>query len=151
MFTCLKHFPGHGSSRADSHLGFTDVTDTWSEAELEPFAILIRAGLADMVMSAHVFHDELDPCYPATLSSAVIGGILRRRLEYDGVVVCDDLQMRAIADRFGVEEAAELALTAGANIIIYRQQPGLGTGRCGKACRPSERSRGRQAHQPAAP
>ncbi len=115
--TCLKHFPGHGSARADSHRGFTDVTDSWSEEELRPYDEMIRAGLADSVMCAHVFHAGLDPCYPASLSAAIVGGVLRRRLGFDGVVLSDDLQMRAIADTYGVEEAAELAITAGADLV----------------------------------
>src|SRR5690606_28512487 len=67
MLAALKHFPGHGSATADSHLGFVDVSDTWSAEELEPFAQLIDAGLADSVMTAHIFNETLDPEYPATL------------------------------------------------------------------------------------
>jgi beta-N-acetylhexosaminidase len=116
--TCLKHFPGHGSSTVDSHLGVADVSSTWSETELEPYARLIRSNLADMVMGGHLFHDGLDSCYPASLSASVITGILRRRLGYDGVVASDDLQMGAIADSYGAEEAAELAVTAGADLVV---------------------------------
>ena len=113
----LKHFPGHGSSTADSHLGLTDVTHTWVEAELDPYRILIEAGLVDGVMSGHVFNASLDPQLPATLSKAVIDGLLRRRLGFDGVVVSDDMQMGAIANHYGFEKALQLAILAGVDLI----------------------------------
>jgi beta-N-acetylhexosaminidase len=113
----LKHFPGHGSSTADSHLGFVDVTDTWSETELVPYRRIVAAGMADVVMTAHVFNRNLDPDYPATLSRRVITSLLRKQIGYDGVVITDDMQMGAIADNYGFTEALELAVNAGADII----------------------------------
>lgn len=118
VLTAAKHFPGHGSSRTDSHLGFTDVTETWTEAELIPFRELTRQGLADMVMTAHVFDARLDPDHPATLSRAVIDGILRERLGFAGVVVTDDLQMRAVAGRYGLKESVRLIVNAGADVLL---------------------------------
>lgn len=118
ILTAAKHFPGHGSSRSDSHLGFTDVSATWAEAELTPFAALIGQNLADMVMTAHVFNARLDPKYPATLSRAVISGLLRRKLGFSGVVVTDDLQMRAVAGNYGFKEALGLAVNAGADVLL---------------------------------
>ena len=118
VLTAAKHFPGHGSSRTDSHLGFTDVTDTWTEAELIPFRELLRQNLADMVMTAHVFNARLDPDYPATLSQSVIGGLLRQRLGFTGVVVTDDLQMRAVAGRYGLKESVRLIVEAGADVLL---------------------------------
>jgi beta-N-acetylhexosaminidase len=118
VLTAAKHFPGHGSSTSDSHLGFTDVSATWTEAELQPFVELIRAGLADMVMTAHVFNTRLDTKHPATLSRPVITGLLRKKLSYTGVVVTDDLQMRAVASRYGFKEALGLAVNAGADILL---------------------------------
>lgn len=113
----LKHFPGHGSSTADSHLGFVDVTETWSEVELEPFRRIIAAGQADAIMTAHIFNANLDPDLPATLSHATIEGVLRGDLGYDGVVITDDMQMGAISQYYGFEAALELAINAGADII----------------------------------
>jgi beta-N-acetylhexosaminidase len=118
VLTAAKHFPGHGSSTTDSHLGFTDVTATWTEAELIPFAELTRQGLADMVMTAHVFDARLDPDYPATLSRSVIDGVLRGRLGFTGVVVTDDLQMRAVAGRYGLKESVRLIVNAGADVLL---------------------------------
>jgi beta-N-acetylhexosaminidase len=117
VLTTVKHFPGHGSSTGDTHLGMVDVTGTWSETELIPYRTLIRENMIDMLMTTHVFNRNLDPDYPATLSQRIITGILREQLGYDGVVMTDDLQMRAIKDHFGLEQSIELALNAGADII----------------------------------
>jgi beta-N-acetylhexosaminidase len=113
----LKHFPGHGSALGDTHLGFTDVTNTWSDAELIPYRELISKGKVDAVMTAHIFNSTLDPDLPATLSPAVITGLLRQELGFDGVVISDDIQMRGITDLFKVEKAIELAIVAGVDMI----------------------------------
>jgi beta-N-acetylhexosaminidase len=117
--TTLKHFPGHGSSRDDSHLGFTDVTRTWSRAELEPYAKMIEAGLCDAVMTAHVFNAGLDASFPATLSRRVISGLLREGMAYDGVVISDDMQMKAISANYGFEEAVIRAVEAGVDVLTF--------------------------------
>lgn len=119
VLTALKHFPGHGSSSTDSHLGFTDVTDTWTRAELIPYARIIEAGEVDAVMTAHVFNARLDSAYPATLSRRIISGILRGELGFEGVVLSDDMQMGAIADRYGLETAIRLAIEAGVDILVF--------------------------------
>ncbi|CAG0943092.1 beta-N-acetylhexosaminidase [Anaerolineae bacterium] len=117
VLTTLKHFPGHGSSKADSHLGFVDVTQTWTRAELDPYARIIQAGQCDAVMTAHVFNANLDPKLPATLSKKILTGILRDELKFDGVVITDDMGMKAIADNYGFESAIQLAIDAGADLI----------------------------------
>lgn len=122
VLTTLKHFPGHGSSTADSHLGVVDVTDTWSPVELEPYRRLIPAGLADSILTAHVFNAQLDPVNPATLSSATIDGLLRGELGYEGVVMSDDMQMGAIRKAYGYEDAVRLALLAGVDILTIANQ-----------------------------
>ncbi len=113
----LKHFPGHGNAIDDSHYGFVDVTNGWSEAELEPFAALIQAGKADLIMTAHLFNRNIDDEYPATLSAKTINGLLRGQLGYDGVVVTDDLYMQAIRNQYSIPTALELAINAGADLI----------------------------------
>jgi beta-N-acetylhexosaminidase len=118
----LKHFPGHGSSTGDTHLGVVDVTTTWSDIELEPFRRLIAGGTVDAVLTAHVFNATLDADYPATLSQATITGILRERLGYSGVVLSDDMQMGAIRDAFGYEDAVRLAINAGVDILTIANQ-----------------------------
>lgn len=119
VLTALKHFPGHGSSFADSHVGFVDVTDTARpEIELEPYRRLIAEGLADSVMTAHVVNRWIDDRRPATLSWRAITGLLRRDLGFDGPVVSDDLRMGAIEKRYGIAEAAQMALGAGVDILL---------------------------------
>ena len=120
--TTLKHFPGHGSSVGDTHLGVVDVTDTWQPVELEPFGDLIHDGLADAILTAHVFNARLDPEHPATLSAATINGILRRQLGWDGVVISDDMQMGAIRDAYGYADAVRLAILAGVDILTIANQ-----------------------------
>jgi beta-N-acetylhexosaminidase len=113
----LKHFPGHGSSAEDSHLGLVDVTTSWSRTELEPYANIINAGEADAIMTAHVFNANLDRDYPATLSKSTITGLLREELGYNGVVISDDMQMGAIVNEYGFETAIQAAIEAGVDII----------------------------------
>lgn len=116
---CLKHFPGHGSAAGDSHLGFVDNTKQWRAEELEPYRCLIASGLADSVMTAHVINRKLDSAgLPATLSPGIISGLLRDEIGFDGVVVSDDLQMKAISDRWSYEEAVRMAVLAGVDILI---------------------------------
>jgi beta-N-acetylhexosaminidase len=124
VLCALKHFPGHGSSTADSHKGFVDVTSTWSLRELNPYRDIIDAGKADAIMTAHVFNANLDSVYPATLSHQTITGVLRGELGYDGVVITDDMQMGAIRDQFGLERSIELAINAGVDIIALANQTG---------------------------
>ncbi len=119
VLTAIKHFPGHGSAPGDTHLGFVDVTGTWSSAELEPYRTLVSEGNADLVMTAHVFNGRLDAEWPATLSPATVTGVLRTELGFQGVVVSDDLQMGAIADHYGLETAVHQALAAGVDILLF--------------------------------
>lgn len=116
--TCFKHFPGHGSATTDTHLGFTDVTGSWSETELEPYRILINEGNCRMVMTSHVFNRNIDPDLPATLSRPFITGMLRERLGFDGVVVTDDLQMQGLTQFFDYPTIVERSILAGVDIIL---------------------------------
>jgi beta-N-acetylhexosaminidase len=126
----IKHFPGHGSSLADTHLGFVDVTETWVEKELEPFRQLIASGDCWSVMTAHIFNAKLDPELPATLSRRIIGGILREQYQFDGVVFSDDMEMGAISSRYGLETALYHAIDAGVDIVTFANnviyQPDVG-------------------------
>ena len=115
--TCIKHFPGHGSSLGDTHDGFTDVTNTWTEIELEPFVTLLERRRCDAIMTSHIFNANLDPQLPATLSHRIIVGLLREQMGYSGVVVSDDLGMRAISSSYSFETGVELAVKAGVDIL----------------------------------
>ncbi len=118
VLCAIKHFPGHGSSSRDSHLGSVDVTNTWKEMELEPYQRIIDEGMADAVMTAHIFNKRLDSEHPATLSNRIVTGKLRQELRYDGVVVSDDMQMGAITNNYDFERAIQIALEAGIDLIV---------------------------------
>lgn len=125
IITVLKHFPGHGSSTGDTHLGLTDVTKTWNEDELDPYRSLINAGYAGGVMTAHIVNGKLDEKdLPGTLSDAMINGLLRNKLHFTGVVFSDDMQMQAIAKYYGLEESIRLAITAGVDILMFSNNAG---------------------------
>lgn len=119
-----KHFPGHGSSTSDSHLGFVDVTNTWTNKELIPFtSVLNQPSSCGMVMSAHLVNRQLDDSgLPATLSYKVLTGLLRQQLSFNGVIITDDMQMKAISDHYKLEDAVTLAINAGADMLIFGNQ-----------------------------
>ncbi len=120
LITSIKHFPGHGSSKDDTHFGVADVTNTWNEQELKPYKVLIDSGYADGVMTSHIVNKNLDPKgYPGTLSKDILDGILRKRLGYKGVVFSDDMQMHAISKNFGLEETIKLAINAGVDVMCF--------------------------------
>lgn len=120
VLTSLKHFPGHGSSKDDTHLGIADVTNTWEERELKPYQALIDSGYVDAVMTSHIVNRKLDSKgNPGTLSNDILEGILRKRLHFNGVVFSDDMQMHAITKHFGFEEAVKLAIQAGVDIMTF--------------------------------
>ncbi len=124
VLSAVKHFPGHGASKEDSHLGLPDVTHLWSETELEPFSALLSEQLPDLVMMAHLYSAQWDETYPATLSDAVITGMLRQQLGFEGVVVSDDMKMGAIAQNYSLEESIELAVKAGVDILLFGNNSG---------------------------
>ncbi len=119
VLTAIKHFPGHGSAKVDPHEGIVNITATWNERELIPFRDLISNKFARMVMVGHVIHPLFsDDDRPASLSKLAIQGVLRKELGFRGLIVTDDLDMEAITARYSVEEAAVLAISAGADLII---------------------------------
>ncbi len=118
--TALKHFPGHGSSMTDSHLGITDVTKLWKESELIPYKEIIRSGHCDAIMTAHIVNCKLDTsCLPATLSSVIVTDLLRTSLGFKGVVFSDDMQMFAISKNYGLENAIRKSIQAGVDVVVF--------------------------------
>ncbi|MFI9719203.1 glycoside hydrolase family 3 protein [Streptomyces sp. NPDC052396] len=121
---CVKHFPGHGDTAVDSHHDMPRVQadlETLRERELVPFRAAVAAGVK-AVMSAHVLTPALDPELPGTLSPAVLHGLLRAPVEqgglgFDGLIVTDGIEMKAIADGYGIERGTVLAIAAGADAI----------------------------------
>ncbi|RKD32255.1 beta-N-acetylhexosaminidase [Thermohalobacter berrensis] len=118
-----KHFPGHGDTDVDSHIGLPKVPhdiDRLKKVELKPFQNAIEAGV-DMIMTAHVVLpaiDDTEPSLPATLSHKVLTGLLREDMGFDGVIITDALEMKAIADNFGPEESVIRAVKAGTDIVL---------------------------------
>jgi beta-N-acetylhexosaminidase len=124
--TCAKHFPGHGDTDMDSHFALPrlDLDRTrLDRTELPPFRAAIAAEVAS-IMTAHVLFPKLDPRRPATLSPAVMG-MLRDELGYDGLVFSDDVEMKAVADHFSVEQRSLGVLEAGVDIILACSQADL--------------------------
>jgi beta-N-acetylhexosaminidase len=118
--SCGKHFPGHGDTSQDSHQELPRLEHTLQRlraVELEPFHAWSKAGLAS-VMTAHVIFGALDGEHPATLSPHVLRDLLRGELGYRGLVFSDDLEMKAIADHYGYEEAAILGVRAGVDNFL---------------------------------
>ena len=120
VLACGKHFPGHGDTATDSHLELPRIDHAWERLErieLLPFARAAAAGMP-MIMTAHVVFAALDATRPATLSPQVIEGLLRGKLGYRGVIISDDLDMKAIADHIGVAAAAVDAIRAGCDVLL---------------------------------
>jgi beta-N-acetylhexosaminidase len=121
LLTCGKHFPGHGDTATDSHLELPVVARdrrALLATELVPFRRAIAARFP-MIMTAHVRYPALDAKLPATLSPTIVSGLLRRRFGFRGVIVTDDLEMRAISDQWGPGETAVLALAAGCDLLLF--------------------------------
>jgi beta-N-acetylhexosaminidase len=120
LAACGKHFPGHGDTSTDSHHDLPLVEhppDRIRRVELVPFRAAIEAGVAS-IMTAHVLLPAFDEQSPATLSSKVVDALLKQELAYDGVVLSDDLEMRAISDRYAMGEAAVRSIVAGCDAFL---------------------------------
>jgi len=125
VIPCCKHFPGHGGTAVDSHIDLpVDERDKAAlvKSDLVPFAAAIEMKV-EMTMTAHVLYRSLDPEFPATLSRKVISGMLRKEMGFDGVVITDDLDMGAVADRYAPEESAYLAFSAGVDLLLICNDP----------------------------
>jgi len=122
IITSLKHFPGHGSGRTDSHIDMVDISRSWNEQELAPFAQLIAENLADTVMIGHLHVASLQQGeaakLPATFSPALLEGVLRGQLRFEGVIISDDLEMGAIRRYYRPREALVRAIKAGNDLLI---------------------------------
>jgi len=118
--TVLKHFPGHGNSQKDSHFDVTDVSNYWKEEELIPYAALIKEGNVDAIMTAHIVNDKLDASkLPATLSKKIMTGLLREKMGFNGLIISDDMHMRAISEHFGFEESIVMCVNAGVDVLMF--------------------------------
>jgi beta-N-acetylhexosaminidase len=117
---CGKHFPGHGDTSTDSHHELPLIEhppDRLDAVELVPFRAAIEARVAS-IMTAHILIPAYDETRPATLSPAIVDGLLKKTLGYDGLVLSDDLEMKAISARYGVPEATMGAIDAGCDAVL---------------------------------
>ncbi|MEM7179457.1 MAG: glycoside hydrolase family 3 N-terminal domain-containing protein [Spirochaetota bacterium] len=124
ILSCLKHFPGHGSAKGDTHKGIVDITRPWSYHELVPFLSL--ASQAPAIMTAHVYHRQLDAYLPATLSPTILKYL--KPDNFRGIYVSDDMHMGAILKRKknyheALEESVLLAIKAGINLLVFSNNP----------------------------
>ncbi len=120
----VKHFPGHGDTAVDSHLELPKVTkslDDLNQLELVPFKAAIDSG-ADVVMVAHILLPKIDPQYPSSMSKEVITGMLREQLGFDGVVMTDDMTMKAITNHFDIGQASVDSVKAGSDVILIAHE-----------------------------
>ncbi|MGK7346183.1 MAG: beta-N-acetylhexosaminidase [Candidatus Nitrospinota bacterium M3_3B_026] len=120
VLSCAKHFPGHGGTSLDSHLALpVDARPAarFEEAELRPFMMAAEEG-APFVMTAHVVYPAFDEKLPATLSKKIVTGLLREKIGYGGIVISDDMDMKAISQGWADDEAARLALAAGVDMLL---------------------------------
>jgi beta-N-acetylhexosaminidase len=116
---CVKHFPGHGDTHVDSHRDLPTVDKAVDELERFEFApFRMAAASAPAMMTAHIVYPALDPDHPATMSRAILTGVLRERFDYRGVIITDGMDMHAIAHRYEAGEAAVNALVAGADMVM---------------------------------
>ncbi|MNJ91194.1 putative lipoprotein YbbD precursor [compost metagenome] len=125
VLSCVKHFPGHGNTLLDSHfdLPVENLTlEQLENRELIPFKKTFKSRV-DMVMTAHIMFPEIDPEWPVTLSEKFIKGIIRDEYRYRGLVITDDLGMKALASNYGVDEIPVRALQAGAELLLYCNEP----------------------------
>ncbi len=121
LLSCAKHFPGHGNTLKDSHVDLPIVKKSLDQIraeELQPFIKAVKARV-DMVMMAHIIVEDIDPELPCSLSP-IAHEILRNDLKYKGLILSDDMQMKAITDHRGTGEAAMMAIKAGSDLIEYR-------------------------------
>lgn len=124
VLSCLKHFPGHGSARGDTHAGLVDVSDTWKECEIDPYRSLVADSGVDMVMVAHVINSAMGDRLPASLSPNVVKKKLRGDLGFQGVVITDDMAMGAIVRQYGFAEGLRMAIAAGCDMLCLSNNGG---------------------------
>jgi beta-N-acetylhexosaminidase len=117
---CAKHFPGHGDTSQDSHLTLPRIDHDLARldrVELPPFVAAIGAGVAT-IMTSHILFRAIDPDLPATMSRPILTGLLRQRLGFEGVIISDDLEMKAIADNYGIEQTMIRGANAGIDLFM---------------------------------
>jgi beta-N-acetylhexosaminidase len=120
IVTVAKHFPGHGSSRVDSHKALADVSESWREIEIEPYRALAQQHLLDAVMLGHIYHPTFSDGakLPASLSGRAVRALRDQPIGFDGMVVSDDMEMGGVADDYSLEERVIKAVNAGTDLLV---------------------------------
>ena len=117
--TSIKHFPGHGSVKGDTHKGFVSATNTFKNEELIPYKKLGKYNQLNMVMVSHIFNKHFDKKYPASLSEKTINDFLIDEIGFNGVVISDDYDMGAIRKNYSLREIVVASINAGVNILMF--------------------------------
>lgn len=149
VLVTVKHFPGHGDTAIDTHVGLAKVEagrERLNQLELAPFRAAIEAG-ADSVMTAHLWVPAIDEQeLPATVSPAVLTGLLRKELGFKGLIVTDAMDMQGLSKQFAPGEAAVRAIEAGADVLLMPPQPAVAIAAVAKAVRSGRIARARIEH-----
>jgi beta-N-acetylhexosaminidase len=126
IVTVAKHFPGHGSSRVDSHKALADVSETWKEIELEPYRNLAKEGMLDGVMVGHLYHPRFSDGakLPASLSRRAVQALRASYIGFEGMVVSDDMEMGAVSGDYSFEERVIKAVNAGTDLLVFSNVSG---------------------------
>lgn len=125
VLSCGKHFPGHGDTDVDSHIGLPVIDkslEVLEQCELIPFRRAIDAGIP-AIMTTHIIFPQIDPEYPATMSRTIMTGILRERFGYQGLIISDCMMMKAIADHYGTVNGVMKAMQAGVDLVFVCHDP----------------------------
>ena len=125
VFTAIKHFPGMGGNLKPFAPGLGEIIQAWSSAEIVPYRELQAEGLIDSVLATRATHPQLDEANPGCLSPAIVDGLLRRDIGFDGVVMSDALEMLPIWDVFGFERGIVKAIQAGCDVLMFCNQSGI--------------------------
>jgi len=121
ILSCAKHFPGHGDVTVDSHIALPIVDKKIHEIqnlELKPFEAAIEQKVP-MIMTAHILFKDIDSKYPATASKQLLEGILRKQMGFQGIIISDDLQMKALTDNYDIYDLCIRIIQAGCDMLIY--------------------------------
>ena len=119
IITSMKHFPGHGSIKEDTHLGFADATNNFQEDELTPYFKLKKYDKLNMVMVSHIFNSKFDDTYPASLSKKTIKNFLIDEIGFNGVIISDDYDMLAIRNNYSLRDIIVNSINSGVNIMLF--------------------------------
>jgi beta-N-acetylhexosaminidase len=124
IIAVAKHFPGLGSSEKDSHLESANVTNTYESREIMPYKELNKEGAVSAVMAGHITNKKVDGQYPASLSKVFLQDILKNEVGFNGLVISDDMQMKAISENYGLEDSVVLAINAGCDVVTFLNNNG---------------------------